>query len=210
MTTASATRIGSIPTAPSLLGRLTADPAAFDVDEAWAELVRRYGPHIYRWCLQWGGRPADAADVTQDVLVRLFRRLPQFEYDKARGGFRAYLKTLVRYAWSDFVADRRAVGAAAAGGTGLDELNRLAQAPARDDLEQRLGEEFDREIAAAAMTQVAARVAPQTWEAFRLQAVECVPVPEVAARLGMRVASVYKARSNVTKMLREAVRELGG
>ena len=36
------------------------------------------------------------------------------------------------------------------------------------------------------------------------------PVADVAVRLGMKVAAVYKARSNVQKLLREEVKYLEG
>jgi RNA polymerase sigma-70 factor (ECF subfamily) len=145
---------------------------------------------------------ADAADITQNVLIRLVRRMSAFRYDEA-GSFRAYLKTLVRYAWCDFLEQRRDPAAGARGG--LDELTRVA---ARVDLERRLEEEFDRELLAEAMTRVAGVVQPHTWEAFRLQAIEGMAAEQVAARLHMNIASVYKARSNVSRRLQETVREL--
>jgi RNA polymerase sigma-70 factor (ECF subfamily) len=46
----------------------------------------------------------------------------------------------------------------------------------------------------------ALRLAPLTWDAFRLTAFDGLPGAEVAARLGMAVTSVFKARSNVQKM----------
>ena len=51
-------------------------------------------------------------------------------------------------------------------------------------------------------------IEPATWEAFRLTALEGVPVAEVARRLGKQVATVYVLRSNVQKLLQAAVGEL--
>ena len=56
--------------------------------------------------------------------------------------------------------------------------------------------------------QVRLRVAPHTWEAFRLVAIEGLPVAEVAAKVRMQVAMVYVAKSKVQKMLREEIRKL--
>jgi DNA-directed RNA polymerase specialized sigma24 family protein len=42
---------------------------------AWNEFVERYGRRIYGWCRQWGLQEADAEDVTQDVLLRLARKM---------------------------------------------------------------------------------------------------------------------------------------
>jgi RNA polymerase sigma-70 factor (ECF subfamily) len=79
---------------------------------------------------------------------------------------------------------------------------------AREDLVQRLEEAFDYEVLEAAKVQVQLRVAPQTWEAFRLAALDGVPVPEVAARVKMQAAMVYVAKSKVQKMLQEEIQKL--
>ena len=44
---------------------------------------------------------------------------------------------------------------------------------------------------------------PHTWEAFRLTALEGLPGAATAERLSMKVASVFKAKSNVQKLLQE-------
>ena len=97
-------------TSTTLLGRLRLEPAD---QEAWAEFVRRYGPLVYRWCRDWRLQEADAQDVTQAVLVKLAGKMRDFSYDPSKS-FRAYLKTLARYAWCDFVEASRRPG----GGTG--------------------------------------------------------------------------------------------
>ena len=86
----------------------------------------------------------------------------------------------------------------------------LSTLPARDDLEARLQDAFDLELLALATERVRARVAENTWEAFRLTAMEGLSAAEAAGRLNMQVASVFKAKSNVQKMLQDTVRELDG
>ena len=84
----------------------------------------------------------------------------------------------------------------------------LSNLEARDDLVRRLEEEFDLELLEAATQIVRDRVAPKTWEAYHLTARKGCPAPDVAARLGMRVGTVYQAKSSVTRMLQEEVRKL--
>jgi RNA polymerase sigma-70 factor (ECF subfamily) len=188
-------------TSPTLLLRLRVP----EIDqEAWAEFDRRYRPLIRGWCLRWRLQDADAQDVTQAVMARLAARLRAFAYDPARS-FRAYLKTVTGYAWRDLLEDRRRAGEGA-GDTGHLEL--LNGVEAREDLERRLEEEYDRELLEEATRAVRLRVEPHTWEAFRLTAVEGLPGAEVAARLGLAIYVVFKARSKVQKMLRDAVARL--
>jgi RNA polymerase sigma-70 factor (ECF subfamily) len=54
------------------------------------------------------------------------------------------------------------------------------------------------------------RVEPQTWEAFRLLAREGLSGEEVAARLRMSVATVFKAKSRVLEFIRQEVKRLDG
>ena len=188
-------------TSASLLARLRRP----QIDqEAWAEFVRRYGPLLYRWCRHWQVQEADAQDVTQAVLTKLVVKLQAFEYDATRS-FRAYLKALAGYAWRDLLDGRKRAGAGAGDSTCLE---RLEAVEARDDLLRRLDEEFDRELLEEATARVRARVAAHTWEAFRLTALDGLPGADAAARLGLKVYTVFKAKSKVKKMLQEEIARL--
>ena len=185
----------------TLLTRLRQDPS----DHAgWDEFVERYGRHIYRWCRQWKLQDADAEDVTQNILVKLTQKLRAFAYDPSRS-FRGWLKTVAHHAWRDFEDSRRRAHSAA-GDSQVQAL--MLSLEAREDLAQKLEEAFDLELLEAAKVRVRLRVAPHTWEAFRLMALEGLPVAEVAARAHLQVAMVYVAKSKVQKMLREEIGKL--
>lgn len=84
----------------------------------------------------------------------------------------------------------------------------LDNVTARDDLSDRLADEFDRELYERAAAAVRARVEPHTWEAFRLTGIDGLSGAEAAARLGMQVATVFKAKSKVQKMLKAEIERL--
>lgn len=185
----------------TLLIQLRQDPS----DEAgWEEFVERYGRHIYRWCRQWKLQDADAEDVTQDILVKLSQKLRAFAYDPSRS-FRGWLKTIAHHAWRDFEDGRRRTQSAA-GDSQVQELMQTVEA--RQDLARKLEEAFDLELLEAAKMRVRLRVAPHTWEAFRLLAIEGLPVAEVAGRVHLQAAMVYVAKSKVQKMLQEEIGKL--
>jgi RNA polymerase sigma-70 factor (ECF subfamily) len=193
---------GTLPTTrATLLAQLRQHPS----DQAgWDEFVERYGRHIYRWCRQWRLQDADAEDVTQDILLKLSQKLQAFAYDPS-GSFRGWLKTVAHHAWRDFTESRRHAERAAGTSQSLELMLTLE---AREDLARKLEEAFDLELLEAAKTRVRLRVAPHTWEAFRLIVFEGLPVAEVAARVRLQVAMVYVARSKVQKMLREEIEKL--
>ncbi len=190
-------------TSATLLGRLRDDCTD---QAAWADFVRRYGPQIYAWCRRWKLQEEDARDVTQTVLLKLAEKMRTFRYDAGRS-FRAYLKTLTHYAWCDFLEGQKNPGAGS-GESGVRAL--LETVAARDDLASLLEAEFDRELLEEAMARVRLRVEARTWDAFRLTALEGLSGAEAAGRVGMEVATVFKAKSKVQKMLREEVRQLEG
>jgi RNA polymerase sigma factor (sigma-70 family) len=185
----------------TLLARLRQEPTD---EAAWGVFVEHYGRHIYRWCRRWKLQDSDAEDVTQDILAKLAQKLRVFAYDPSRS-FRGWLKTLAHHAWRDFVDSPRR-SEVAAGDSQSRELLRTLEA--REDLMQKLEEAFDHELLEAAKVGVRLRVAPHTWEAFRLVALEGLPVAEVAATVQMQVAMVYVAKSKVQKMLQEEIQKL--
>ncbi len=188
-------------TSVSLLADLRRDPAD---PAAWSRFVQRYGRKIYGWCRQWHLQDADAQDVTQNVLTKLVAQMRTFAYDPSQS-FRAWLKTLTHHAWRDFVDSReRAVN-----GSGDSKvLEMLLTLEAGQDLVHQLEETYDCELLEMASVRVRLRVAPHTWEAFRLTALESLSGAAAAERLGMQVAAVYMAKSNVQKLLRDEIRRL--
>src|SRR5437763_6221235 len=185
----------------TLVGRLRRDPT----DQAvWEEFVEHYGPRIYGWCRKWSLQEADAQDVTQNVLLKLAQKLREFSYDPSRS-FRAWLKTLTHHAWSDFLESQQRPGLGSGDSRVAGMLHSVA---ARDDLVKHLEAEFDREILEEAMGRVRLRVAPQTWSAFALTALEGLSGAEAAERIPMQVAQVFVAKRRVQKMLQEEIAKL--
>jgi RNA polymerase sigma-70 factor (ECF subfamily) len=185
----------------TLLGRLRLDPGD---QGAWQEFVQHYGARISNWCRSWGLQEADAQDVTQDVLLKLSEKLKSFSYDPERS-FRGWLRTLAHHAWSDFLEAQRRPGR----GSGDSEVVRLlGTVEASEDLARQLEEQWDRELMQQATCRVQLRVAPKTWEAFRLTAIEGLSGQEAAEQIEMQVPQVYVAKRRVQKMLQEEMRKL--
>jgi RNA polymerase sigma-70 factor (ECF subfamily) len=107
-----------------------------------------------------------------------------------------------------FVSSRR-LTLVGVGGDGEDS-GWLESLEARDDLLARLDEQFDRELLEEATIRVRLRVEPHTWEAFRLTAIEGMSGAAVAEQLRLKVATVFKAKSKVQRMLREEISRLEG
>lgn len=181
---------------PSTLLQLRSNPSDH---EAWRAFVGTYGRVIRQWCRRWGLQPADAEDVSQEVLIAVARQLPTLSDDPTRN-FAGFLRLITYRSRCRFLSRRRVEpgllrGEEAADRSSLDFLERLAL-------------DAEREILGRAIDRVRRRVSPRTWEAFRQTAFEDRAGIEVAERLQVRVATVFVGVSRVRKLLREEIRRI--
>lgn len=166
--------------------------------EAWTRLVELATPLLFFWAQRAGLRRHDAADLVQDVLTVLVRKLPDFVYDRERS-FRGWLKTVTSNKLSE---RRRAPAARAEPGDGwLDEL------AGPDDSDAFWEVEYREYLVARALEIMRADFQPTTWKACWEHVVSGRSAEEVAAELGLSAGAVYVAKSRVLRRLRQ---ELGG
>jgi len=157
------------------------------------------------WCRRWNLQSADIQEVTQEVVLKLARSIRTFPYDPAKGHFRGWLKTLTRNVWRDLQDTRRRAG----WGSGDPHIQRLLeQQEDRHGLAEALDQGFQLELYEEAQARVQLRVSRATWQAFQLLVLEGCSGADVAAKLHMKVATVYTAKNRVQKMLQEEVRKL--
>lgn len=182
-------------TPASLLDRLRLP----DQQSAWARFVQLYAPLLFHWARRLGLRDDDAADLVQDILTLLVRKLPEFRYDP-RKSFRAWLRTITLNCWRN--RGRRV------------ELPHEAHPPALDGLAGRdeadlLSEtEYRQWLVGRALELMQKEFQPTTWKACWECVVSGRPAAEVARELGISVGAVYMAKSRVLSRLRQELTDL--
>lgn len=174
-------------------------------DDAWKEFFESYGPRIFRWCRRAGLQESDASDVTQEVLTRLMRAIQSFDYDSSRGRFRGWLTIVTNNAVRDYVKQQQRAGIHEGDPILLRHLSSLQSPSAIDELAAEIDAESEQEILREAEVRVQLRVAMETWEAYRMTAVDGVKPSVVSQKIGMKTSEVYVAKSRVIKMLKEEV-----
>jgi RNA polymerase sigma-70 factor (ECF subfamily) len=162
-----------------------------DNHRAWERFVRLYTPLLLYWARQLGLQEQDAADLVQDVLLTLVRKLPDFRYHHG-GSFRGWMRTVLMNTWRD----RRQRAPAAPLDSDVEP-----QAPAEDQiLEER---EYRLYVLGRALRLMSADFEPATWQACWETVVVDRPAADVAAELGITVNAVYLAKSRVLSRLRQ-------
>ena len=153
--------------------------------------MRLYTPLLFYWARRLGLQDQDAADLVQDVLVVLVRKLPEFQYQPGRS-FRGWMRTVLMNKWRDRPQARPAVP--------LDSAVQPSASPDEDPLEER---EYRLYVIGRAMRLMVTEFEPTTWQACWDTVMGGRPASEVAAELGITVNAVYLAKSRVLGRLRQ-------
>ena len=186
-------------TRPSLIRSLRDDSRA---ESAWREFFERYAPAVYRVARRQGLSHADADDIVQQSMLAVSTHIGKFEYDRDRGRFRQWIKTIA----ANKVRDLLRRGKAARDTVPLTEANE--QADDQPSLDSLWEQEWKVQDMLFCLDQVAADISPRRFEAFRLYVLEGVSADETAEQLGMTRAHVYVTRAQVSKRIREMMTQL--
>ena len=184
-------------TSHSLLDRVRqgADSAA------WQRLNDLYAPLIRNWIGRQNVAGADADDVAQDVLVVVLRKLPAFEHSGQTGAFRSWLRSITVNCLRDFWRTQRLRPATAGDSSFATAIEQLADEDS--ELSRRWNDEHDRLITRRLLEQIRPAFEDVTWRAFERAALDGAVPGDIAAELGISVASVYAAKSRVLARLRQ-------
>jgi RNA polymerase sigma-70 factor (ECF subfamily) len=175
-----------------------------DDDTAWVRLVYRYQGQITIWCQKLGLQLADAENVTQEVLVRLTKKIHL--YDPKKAPFATWLRRVTVHAARNYV---RKQTKAATGSGDTEQMMRLQEV--QDDSESywdRINSEGDRALLTRALARTRDKVTAEAWRVFELAAIQKLPGAEVAEQMGVSAQSVYSARHRVMQVLREQMAAL--
>ncbi len=165
---------------------------------AWIEFCEIYERAIYNLALKYGLQDADAREVSQEVLLAVSRRIHLFDVD-GRGQFRAWLATIARNATVDQLRNNRRRQAFGQPLT-VDALESIEV-----ETLQSFEAEAHREQFRWAASQVQTVVAPQSWQAFWLTAVDGQSPEVVAKHLNLSVGAVYVARCRILAKIKSLI-----
>lgn len=165
---------------------------------AWVRFDTLYRPILHRWAERRGFQPADAADLVQNVFVKLMYEMPRYEKVEGRS-FRAWLAQLLTNAGHDY--RRRKATRALPDGDGLAEVGADDGNPV-EELEEA---DFRQQLLRRGLDVVRPDFNDQTWTAFYGVVIEERPASAVAVELGLSENAVYLARHRVLTRLRQEV-----
>jgi RNA polymerase sigma factor (sigma-70 family) len=172
-------------------------------EAAWEEFVYYYRGYVYNIARRMGLTHHDAEEIVQTVMVKLWKTLPEFEYDDRKGRFRGWLCTVTGNEVKMLLRSRT---------TKINRLTPDEQHEVRQYLHRVQPEpstalaerEWVRYVSALAWQRVGPEFSANEKAAFeRMSKGEDVEV--VAKALGLAPSSVYVYKKRVTDRLRQEI-----
>ena len=171
------------------------------LDHAWDRLVALYQPLIYNWLRRQGLPHHAAEELTQDVLLVVFKELGGFAHPGAPGAFRGWLRAITaNRARAYWKAGKHQP--AAAGGSDFHAAVEQLEDP-HSELSRRWEHEHDEHVLRRLLEMLEAEFEPRTLQAFRRQVLDGAAADVVAAEIGISVGAAYVAKSRVLARLRK-------
>ncbi|MCH2205212.1 MAG: sigma-70 family RNA polymerase sigma factor [Lentisphaerales bacterium] len=174
--------------------------------KSWDEFTNLYRRYIYMVARNMNLTHHDAEDITQRALIKLWEKLPDFEYDRCRGTFRSWLCTIIRHMVINFVKRKARML------TTLDDeeksltqnyLNKVT-VPELKMLEER---EWNTFLLNSAWESIKGQLTDKVREAYLLlhkgQSLE-----SVSEQLGIKLNTVYVYRLRVQQKLAKEITSL--
>lgn len=163
--------------------------------DAWNEFHNLYAPLLYHYAQARGLNHDDAEDVRSECYASLVRQLQEFDYDRSKGSFKAWLRTMVSRRVIDRLRKRRELRA---------DTATLRELPCEEPSDDETWDvEWQRQHLRFCVELVRPGVSIQTWQAFRMLAEDNASVATVCESLGMNANQVYKAKARMLTLVRE-------
>ena len=176
--------------------------------ESWEEFFHTYWELIYNVARRAGLSEADAQDIVQETILKVHNSLDRFEYNRKRGTFKGWLRTVTRSRLNDFFKkQQRRPALNQPLEEAADELQNLED-PEGPEIEKIWDEEWNRNLIQAALSRTKKLSSPKQFQIFKCHYIDEWTVRETCRTLGVNAAQVYMAKQRVGKMFREAVETL--
>lgn len=163
-------------------------------DQAWIDFSTHCSGILQQWARWKGLQVADADDLTHEAMLVVLVKIRNFRR-AGRGSLRAWLRAI---AWRCHLA-----ALSRADDLARDEIvEKYSRVESQiDDLEKQFDQLQQLDLLNHCMQAVQQRVRPQSWEAFRLVAVEGLPGPAAAKVLQMQTEAVHAAKYRIQKLI---------
>ena len=168
------------------------DKIASGDEISWDEFYLKYAP-IVKALAKFKGLDANAADdVCQQVMLQFFKQSKTFKFDPNIAKFRTYFGRIVNSKICSYFRNSKE--------NPTDDMEWI---PVDEETETLFMDEWRKTVLKEAEQELKQRVAPETFQAYELYAIQNRPVKKVAEYLDCSENQVYQAKKRCFAMMRE-------
>jgi RNA polymerase sigma-70 factor (ECF subfamily) len=188
-------------TQPSLLeGMRSGDPVA------WERLVDIWTPLVYDYCRRRGFGASEAEDITQNVMLRIYRGVHRFQRDGHSKRLRYWVMAILRNEVAEFCRNNQAATA----GNGGSELQEMLVGLADPNTDGASDDDVcpPAMILARTLSVIRTDFEPHVWQAFELFKIQGLSARETAAQVEMTENGVRQAALRVCRRVKTEMADL--
>lgn len=168
-------------------------------ENSWEDFVFYYKQYIYVVVRSMNLTHHDAEEIVQMVLLKVWEKLPDFQYDREKGRFRGWLCRVTGNIVKNFLRSRKSQINRVEKLKQQEEINYL-NSVSLPEIENIASREWETYIANIAWKNIENSFNDHVKECFLLMSDE-VPVPEIAVKLSISESSVYVYKKRVLDRL---------
>ncbi|MGZ4961871.1 MAG: RNA polymerase sigma factor [Limisphaerales bacterium] len=194
-----------IPTRASLLARIK----NLEDHDSWQDFFDTYWKLIYGVAVKRGLTPSEAQDVVQETMCSAVKHMPNFNYNRTVGTFKAWLLTMARWRIADQFRKRSPVkNLPSAARVDTDAVLDNIADKSNEDFEAIWHEQWEQALFDAALVKTRRKVDPQKFQIFDLLVKQRLSPAKVAEDFHMSVNSVYLVKHRITEEIKSEVERL--
>ena len=175
-------------------------------DQAWEEFVYFYRRYIYVIIRNMHISHHDAEDLGQQVLVKVWQGIKNFDYQPGKHRFRGWLCTVTKNTVINYIK-LKSNQMTNLSGSEKNDLQLYLHGISLPEIDKVARDEWENYLADLAMTKVKKLFQPQVMEAFTLFAAGR-PAQEVADQLQLPLNTVHVYKKRVQNALLKEVQNL--
>jgi len=176
---------------------------------SWEEFYNTYKRLLYTVGREsYNLNIGEIEELIQEVMMTFFDASKTFKYDKSKGKFRSYLKTIFKYKALKF-KDKKKKTAEKITSVESDDfsIDNLSD-PTDSNLDKIWDAEWEKHIMHEAMKELRLKIEPTTYQAFELYVIQGETPKAVSKLLDMKVNAIYACKNRAIAQLKEIIQEM--
>ena len=175
-------------------------------EKSWNEFVSYYKNYIYIVSRNMNLEHHDAEDILQRVLLKLWEKLPEFEYSTKKGTFRSFLCTIIRNMAIDLIRKKSRIMEQSSG-EDKDNLKKYIDQVSLPEIETIAEKEWKLFLANAAWKKVEKELTDKVKNTY-LMLLKGKSLDDVVDELEIQKNTVYVYKLRVVEKIQKEIKRL--